>query len=159
MAVKAIPDGFNSVSAYLIVSDVDEALKFYAKALGAEPGCVMRTPDGSAVMHAEMRIGNSTVMLGSENPQWQMKSAKTLGGSPVSVHIYVDDADELYQRAIDAGCEAEQPLADAFWGDRYGKVRDPFGLQWGIATHKEDVSEEEMGKRAAEFFAKMADCK
>jgi uncharacterized glyoxalase superfamily protein PhnB len=157
MAVKAIPDGFNSVSAYLVVSDVDEALKFYARALGAEPGFVMRTPDGSMVVHAEMHIGNSTVMLGQENPQWKTRTAKTLGGSPVSMHIYVDDADKAYQRAVDAGCEATQPLMDAFWGDRYGKVRDPYGLEWGIATHTEDVAEEEMGKRAAEFFAGMGD--
>jgi uncharacterized glyoxalase superfamily protein PhnB len=160
MATKPIPDGFNSVSAYLVVKDVEKAIDFYRKALGAEPGAMMKTPDGQAVMHAEMHIGNSAVMLSQENPQWEMKSAETMGGSPVSLHIYVDDADKLFQRAVDAGCEIAAPIMDAFWGDRYGKVKDPFGLQWGIATHKEDLSEEEIGKRAAEWFASMGqgDC-
>jgi len=160
MAAKPIPDGFNSVSAYLVVKDARKAIDFYRKALGAEPGTTMKTPDGQAIMHAEIHIGNSTVMLSQENPEWEMKSAETLGGSPVSLHLYVDDADKLFQRALDAGCEVAAPIMDAFWGDRYGKVMDPFGLQWGIATHKEDLSEEEMGKRAAEWFASMAqgDC-
>jgi uncharacterized glyoxalase superfamily protein PhnB len=155
MAVKAIPDGFNSVSAYLVVKDVQKAIDFYRKALGAERGSIMKTPDGSMIMHAELHFGNSTVMLSQENPQWEMKSAETLGGSPVSLHLYVDDADKVFQRAVDAGCQVAAPLMDAFWGDRYGKVADPFGLQWGIATHKEDLTEEEMGKRAAEWFASM----
>ena len=110
-------------------------------------------------MHAEMRIGNSTVMLTDENPQWEMKSPETLGGSPSSLHVYVDDADKYFSRAVEAGCEVVAPLMDAFWGDRYGKVKDPFGHQWGIATHKEDLSMEEIGKRAAEWFANMGgDC-
>lgn len=155
MAVQPIPEGFNTVSAYVIVKDADAAMKFYGKAFGAEPGDVMRMPDGETIMHAELRIGNSTVMLTAENPQWEMKSAETLGGSPVSLHVYVNDVDRAFQRAIDAGCEVAAPLMDAFWGDRYGKVKDPFGIQWGIATHKEDLSEEEIGKRAAEFFASM----
>ena len=118
MTVKAIPDGFNSVSAYLVVKDAQKAIDFYQKALGAEAGTVMKTPDGQAILHAEMRIGNSTVMLSQENPQWDMKSAETMGGSPVSLHIYVNDADKLFQRALDAGCEVTAPLMDAFWGDR-----------------------------------------
>jgi len=153
VAVKPIPDRFNSVSAYRVVRDVQKAIDFYRKALGAEPGVTMKTPDGSMIMHAEMHIGNSTVMLSQENPQWDMKSAETMGGSAVSLHVYVDDADKLFQRAVDAGCAVASPIMDAFWGDRYGKVKDPFGLQWGIATHKEDLSEEETGKRAAEWFA------
>ena len=159
MAVKPIPDGFNTISAYLVVEDPLKAMEFYQQALGAEKGSVMMTQDGKSVVHAEMRISNSTFMLTAENPQWEAKSAKTLGGSPVSMHIYVDDADKLFQRAVDAGCQVTDPIMDAFWGDRFGKVADPFGIQWGIATHKEDLSEEEMGKRAAEFFASMgADC-
>jgi uncharacterized glyoxalase superfamily protein PhnB len=106
-------------------------------------------------MHAEMRIGNSMVMLSQENPQWQMKSAETIGGSPVSLHLYVEDVDKAFKRAKDAGCQEVAPLMDAFWGDRYGKVADPFGLQWGLATHKEDVSEAECAKRAAAWFAWM----
>jgi PhnB protein len=156
MAVKPIPDGFNSVSTYLVVKDAKKAIDFYSKALGAESGVVMKTPDGG-VMHAEIHIGNSTVMLTQENPQWGMTSAETMGGSPASLHVYVDDADKLFKRAIDAGCEVAAPIMDAFWGDRYGKIKDPFGYQWGIATHKEDLNEKEMGKRAAEFFASMAE--
>jgi uncharacterized glyoxalase superfamily protein PhnB len=155
MAPKAIPDGFNTVSAYLIVKDADKAMQFYGKAFGAEPGEVMRIPGSDAVMHAELRIGNSTVMLTTENPQWHMRSAQTLGGSPVSLHLYVNDADKAFQRGIEAGCEVAAPLMDAFWGDRYGKLRDPFGFEWGIATHKEDLTREETAKRAAEWFAAM----
>ena len=160
MPVRPIPQGFNSVSCYLVVKGVTKAIDFYTTAFGAKPGAVMKMPDGSAVLHAEVHIGDSTLMLTEENPQWEMKSAETLGGSPVSMHLYVEDADAAFQRATDAGCEVVSPLMDAFWGDRYGKLKDPFGLQWGIATHKEDVGEAEMGKRAAEWFASMAagDC-
>ena len=158
MAQK-IPEGFNTVSTYLIVKDAKEAIGFYQKALGAEAGVHMPGPGGQGTMHAELRIGNSTVMLTDENPQWEMKSPSTLGGTPAGLHLYVDDADKAFQRAIDAGCTVKAPLMDAFWGDRFGMVVDPFGHLWGIATHKEDVPEEEMGKRAAEFFANMgSDC-
>jgi uncharacterized glyoxalase superfamily protein PhnB len=158
MAVKAVPDGFNTVSVYLVVKDAVEALDFYQKAFGAEAGHRMPGPDGKGTMHAEMRIGNSTIMLTDENPKWEMKSPSTLGGSPVSIHLYVKDADKVFQRAVDAGCTAIMPIMDAFWGDRYGKVVDPYGYQWGIATHKEDLSPEETGRRAVEFFANMGDC-
>ena len=158
MAVKPVPDGFNSVSVYLVVKNAVEALEFYQKAFGAEAGARMPGPDGKSTMHAEMRIGNSTIMLTDENPQWQMKSPETLGGSPASLHVYVDDADKLFNRAVEAGCTVTAPLMDAFWGDRYGKLADPFGHQWGIATHTEDVAPEEMGRRAKEFFASMGDC-
>ena len=156
MPVQPIPHGFNSVSCYLVLKGITKAIDFYVNAFGAKPGTVMKMPDGSTILHAEVCIGNSTVMLTEENPQWEMKSAETLGGSPVSMHLYVEDVDTAFQRALDAGCEVVAPLMDAFWGDRYGKVKDPFGLQWGIATHKEDFSEEEMGKRAADWFASMA---
>jgi uncharacterized glyoxalase superfamily protein PhnB len=151
-SVKPIPDGFNTVSIYLIVKNAVEAVEFYTKALGAKAGHRMPGPDGKSTMHAEMCIGNSTFMLTDENPAWEMKSPETLGGSPASLHIYVEDADALFNQAVQAGCTPLAPIEDAFWGDRYGKVKDPFGYQWGIATHKEDLSPEEMGKRAAEFF-------
>lgn len=152
---QAIPEGFNTVSVYLIVKNADEALEFYQKAFGGEVGDVMKGPDGKSTMHAELRIGNSTVMLTDENPQWEMKSPTTLGGCAASVHMYVENADKAFQRALDAGCTVKAPLMDAFWGDRYGKVEDPYGHQWGIATHIEDVPPEEIGKRAAAFFAEM----
>ena len=159
MAVKPVPTGFNTVSTYIIVKNTVEALAFYQKAFGAEPGLRMAGPDGKSTMHAEMRIGNSTVMLSDENPQWNMKAPTTLGGSPASLHLYVDDADKLYNRAIQAGCQPTMPVMDAFWGDRYGKVTDPFGHQWGIATHKEDLTPAECEKRAAKFFSEMGGCK
>ena len=155
MAVKPIPEGFNTVSAYLVVRDVEQALEFYQKAFGAERCMLMKSPDGKSVMHAEMRIGSSMVMLSQENLQWGQKSVETFGGSPVALHLYVEDVDKAFQRAQAAGCQEIAPLMDAFWGDRYGKLQDPFGLQWGLATHKEDVNEAECAKRAAAWFASM----
>ncbi len=151
---KAVPDGCNTVNVYLVVQDVNKAIEFYERAFGAVRGSIMNGPDGG-VVHAEARIGNSTIMFSQENPAWDQKSATTLGGSPVSMHLYVDDADALFNQAVEAGCTEVFPISDVFWGDRYGKVTDPFGLSWGIATHKEDLTEEEMAKRAAEFFANM----
>ncbi len=153
---QAVPEGFNTVSVYMIVKDAKEAIDFYQKAFGAEAGVHMPGPDGQGTMHAEFRIGNSTVMVTDENPQWGMKSPSTLGGTATGLHLYVDDADKAFQRAIDAGCTVKAPLMDAFWGDRFGKVTDPFGHEWGIATHVEDVEPEDMAKRAAAFFAEMA---
>ncbi len=153
MAVNPIPDGCNSVNVYLIVKDGQAVIEFYKTAFGATGGVCMTGPDGTGVMHAEILIGNSTIMLSEENPQWGTKSAETMGGSPASLHLYLPDVDTAFQQAIDAGCTVAAPLMDTFWGDRFGKVVDPFGYQWGLATHIEDVSEVEMGKRAAAFFA------
>jgi PhnB protein len=155
MSVKPIPDGCNSISAYLIVKDGRKAIDFYANAFGGLPSTCMHAPDGS-VMHGEVKIGNSTVMISTENPQWDMKSAETLGGSPVSLHVYVEDVDSAFKKALDAGCTQVSPVMDQFWGDRYGKVMDPFGFQWGLATHKEDLSDEEIDRRGQEWFAQMA---
>ncbi|MFG0320222.1 MAG: VOC family protein [Planctomycetota bacterium JB042] len=157
--VKAVPDGFNTVSCYLVVPNSKEALEFYAQAFGAEGGVCLEVPGGGGVMHAEMRVGNSTIMLTDANPQWQKKTPEELGGSPVSLHLYVDDVDALFQRAVGAGCQVTFPPSDVFWGDRYGQVVDKYGHTWGIATHKEDVPPEEMGKRAEKWFAEMGnDC-
>ena len=153
--VKPKPDGFATVSCYLVVENSLKAIDFYGKAFGAEPGDRMPGPDGESTMHAEMRLGDSTFMLTDANPQWGMKSAKELGGSPVTLHVYVEDADALFERAIKAGCEVKFPISDTFWGDRYGKLTDPFGIEWGIATHKEDLTEEELTRRGQEWFANM----
>ncbi len=150
--VQPIPTGCNSINAYVIVKDGQQAMDFYAQAFGGESGMCMMGPDGS-FMHGEVRIGNSTLMVTQENPQWELKSAATLGGSPVSLHLYVEDCDSSFRQAIAAGCQELVPVRDMFWGDRYGKVLDPFGLQWGIATHVEDVSDEEMHRRG-EAWAK-----
>jgi PhnB protein len=130
-------------------------MDFYCKAFGGRAVACMEAPDGS-VVHGEVVIGNSTLMLSQENPQWELKSAETLGGSPVSLHIYTDDCEALFQRAIAAGCAQIMPCTEMFWGDRYGKLVDPFGITWGIATHIEDVEPDEMKRRSAEWFASMA---
>ena len=152
---KRIPDGYNTVSTYLVVNDAEKALAFYAKAFGAEPCVKMPGPGGKGIVHADMRIGDSMVMLTEANPQWGLKSPKEYGGSPATLHIYVEDADALFQRAVEAGCEVKFPIMDAFWGDRYGKLLDPFGHEWGIATHQEDLSDREIAKRQEEYFASM----
>ena len=154
--VTAIPAGCNSINLYLVVPDSAEAVKFYEKAFGATSGSCMKGPDGK-IVHAEIQIGNSTIMLSDEKPEWEMKSAQTLGGSPASIHLYVEDCDAAFDQAVAAGCTTISPVENMFWGDRYGKVADPFGFQWGIATHIEDVSEEEMAKRSEAFFKEMAE--
>jgi PhnB protein len=156
MAVKAIPEGYGTVTPYIVVREAGKAIDFYKKAFGAEEVFRMPGPDGKSVAHAEIRIGNSMVMLSDENPEWGTKSPLTLGGTPVSLFIYSPDVDAAFKRAVDAGCSAEMPPADMFWGDRFSKVKDPFGHSWQIATHKEDVPMEEMEKRAKEFYASMA---
>ncbi len=149
--VKPIPEGFHTVTPHLIIKGAAEAIDFYKKAFGAEEVCRMPGP-GGVVMHAEIRIGDSTVMLADEFPDFGSVGPKTIGGSPVTVHLYVKDADAFYDKAVAAGAKATMPLADQFWGDRYGKLEDPFGHQWGIATHIEDLTPEEIEKRAAAAF-------
>ena len=151
MAVKPVPEGFNTISAYLIVPDVKKAMDHYAKAFGAEGFPCLTAPDGS-VMHAEMKIGNSMFMLSGANEKWGCKSPQQLGGTPVGLHLYVENCDAAFARAVAAGCTVKFPLNDAFWGDRYGKVQDAFGHEWGIATHKEDLTADEITKRAAEWM-------
>ena len=155
MSVKPIPEGCNTVNAYLICENAKAAIEFYVKAFNGESDYCMTAPDGS-VMHGEVRIGNSTVMVSQENLDWNMKSPQTLGGSSVSIHLYVEDSDAAFAHAIKAGCTEVQPMSDVFWGDHYGKVLDPFGFEWGIATNKETLTHEELDKRAAEFFAQMS---
>ena len=157
MSVKAIPDGCNSVNMYLILKDARAGMEFYANAFGGQSGTCMEGPDGS-VLHGEVMIGNSTLMISQENPQWEMKSPETLGGSPASIHLYVEDCDAIFKQAIEAGCSEIMPVTDMFWGDRYGKVLDPYGFQWGIATHIEDVDEAEMKKRSEAWMAEMGEC-
>ncbi len=156
MAVKPIPDGYSTVTPYLVVRNAGQAIEFYKKALGAEEIFRMPGPDGKSVAHAEVRIGNSMVMLSDENPEWGTKSPQTLNGTPVSLFIYSENVDAAFQRATQAGCKTVMPPTDMFWGDRFCKLTDPYGHSWQIATHKEDVSPAEMEKRAQEFYASMA---
>lgn len=147
-AVSYIPDGYHTVTPHLAVRNAAKALEFYAKAFGAEELFRMPGP-GGVIMHAEMRIGDSNIMLGEEDPQRGATSPQTIGGSPVGLLIYVKDVDASFARAEKAGCTVQMPPTDMFWGDRYGKLVDPFGHHWSLATHKEDVSPEEMAKRMA----------
>jgi len=146
--VKAIPEGYHSVTPYLILSDAGEAIAFYKKALGAEEVMRMDGP-GDKVHHAEISIGDSRIMLADEHPDIQALSPKTVGGSPVSIHLYVEDVDAAVERAVTAGAKLIRPVLDQFYGDRVGGIEDPFGYRWFIATHKEDLSMDEIRRRAA----------
>ena len=147
MPVKPIPDGYHTATPYLIVKGAASALDFYKKALGATEIMRFPGPDGS-VMHAEIQIGNSILMLADENLAMGARSPKTLGGSPISIMLYVEDADASFNKAVAAGAKVVRPLMDQFYGDRSGIVEDPFGHAWSISTHKEDVPPDEMKKRA-----------
>jgi PhnB protein len=152
---KAIPQGFHSITPSIVVRDAARAIEFYKKALGAKELMRMAGPDGK-IMHAELQIGDSIIFLGDEMPQSPSKSPQTLGGSTGALHLYVEDVDRAFQKAIDAGGKVNMPVGDQFWGDRYGSFVDPFGQVWGLGTHKEDLSNEEMQERAKAFFAQMA---
>jgi PhnB protein len=151
MAVKPIPDGYHTATPYLIVKNGAAALDFYKKAFGARE--IMRlTGPGGSIMHAEIKIGDSPIMLGEECPQWGAKSPETLGGSPVGLCLYVEDVDARYKQAVSAGAKAYRPVQDQFYGDRSGTVIDPYGHQWTIATHKEDLTVEEIQGRCEAFL-------
>jgi PhnB protein len=147
--VKPIPDGYHTATPYLICKGAAKALDFYKKALGAEE--IMRFDMGGQIGHAEIRIGNSMIMLADEHPDMGYKSPQSYGGTPVSLVLYVEDADALVKRALGAGAKELRPVQDQFYGDRSGTVADPFGHVWTISTHKEDVPEEEMKRRMASF--------
>jgi PhnB protein len=144
-----VPSGFNTLTPYIIVENADAAIELYQKALGAEVLSVHHTPDGK-VMNAQLRIGDSILMLNDEWPDYGAIGPKKIGNTPVTLHLYVKDVDRAWKRALDAGFEVGgMPLADQPWGDRYGSLKDPFGHSWSIATHIEDVPEEELAKRMA----------
>jgi PhnB protein len=155
MAVQPVPEGYHTVTPYLAVEDASAAIDFYKRAFGAKERGRMSGPD-DMVMHAELEIGDSLVMLSDPFPQASTKPPKELGGTSVSVFLYVDDIDALYKRAVDAGATSVAEPDDMFWGDRFGAVQDPFGHTWTIATHIEDVAPEELEKRSQEFMAAMA---
>jgi uncharacterized glyoxalase superfamily protein PhnB len=150
---KPIPEGFHTITPTFVVKDARKAIAFYKKAFGAAERCVMPGPDGKGVMHAELTIGDSTIMLCNEGPDRQYKSAETMGGSPMSLYLYVNDVDGAFERAIAAGATAQTTVQDMFWGDRMGTVQDPFGYRWTLATHVADVSPEEMARGAEAMFA------
>ena len=154
-AVSFKPAGHHSLTPYFAVHDAAGAIEFYKKAFGATEVTRMDGPGGS-IMHAEIQIGDSVLMLGDEAPEMGSSSPRTIGDSPVGVLIYVENVDAAFAQAIEAGAEVEMPPADMFWGDRFCKIKDPFGHKWSLATHIEDVDDEEMAKRVAAFATEMS---
>jgi PhnB protein len=152
--VNPIPSGYHTATPYLTLDNCAAAIEFYKKAFGAQELMRMDGPPGK-IGHAEIKIGDSIVMLADEFPGAGNKSPKSLGGSAVGVFLYVKDIDSAFKQAVDAGAKADMQPADMFWGDRFGKLTDPFGHSWSMATHKEDVSPQEMSKRMKEQMAKM----
>jgi PhnB protein len=148
MPVKAIPEGYHSVTPYLIIKGATGAIDYYKKVFGASEIMRFPTPDGQ-IGHAELKIGDSVIMLADEQPARGYRSPKALGGSPTSIMLYVNDVDSVFKKAVDAGANVQQPVKDQFYGDRSGTITDPFGHVWTIGTHKEDVTPEEMKRRMA----------
>jgi uncharacterized glyoxalase superfamily protein PhnB len=151
---QAIPSGFHTVTPSIVLKNAAKAIEFYKRALGAEEFFPAATgPDGK-VMHADLKIGDSHVFISDE--VMGARSAETLGGSPVSFYLYVQNVDDSFKRATAAGCQVTMPVTDQFWGDRYGRLKDPFGFEWGLATHVEDLSPEEMERRQEQMFSRAA---
>ena len=152
MTVNPIPDGFHTLTPHLNVNDGAAAIAFYQKAFGAEEINRHLMPDGKKIMHALLQIGSSRFMLNDEFPEMMVKGPKALGGTPVTLALYVEDVDSLFNRAVAAGATVNMPLTDMFWGDRYAQVTDPFGHKWELCKHIEDVTPEESARRAAKLF-------
>lgn len=157
--INAVPEGFHTLTPHLVVKGASEAIEFYKKAFGAEEITRMPGPDGKSLMHAAIKIGDSPLFLVDEFPQMGSKGPQSIGGTPVTIHIYVEDVDTVFNQAVAAGAQVRMPLADMFWGDRYGLVTDPFGHSWSLAAHKEDLTPEEINKRAQAAFAECASSK
>lgn len=151
---KPIPQGYRSVTPYLTLNDAARALEFYKRAFGAQEVMRMEGPGGK-IGHAEIKIGDSMIMLADEMPGSGSRSPQSLGGATGGIFLYVENADAVFNQAVSAGAQVEAPLADMFWGDRYGRLKDPFGHSWSVATHIEDVAPAEMSKRMQEAITKM----
>jgi len=149
---QPIPDGYNSITPYLVVDDAERAIQFYRAAFGAEEK--FRLPMGDKIGHAEIKIGDSFVMLADEMPEMGHLGPNSRGGPTSSIVLYVEDVDTSFRQALEAGAKEERPVQDQFWGDRMGTLTDPFGHQWSLATHVEDVSESEMKSRMEQFSSK-----
>jgi PhnB protein len=147
--VQPIPDGYPQVTPYLCVDGAGDAIDFYSKVFGATERMRMPSPGGK-IGHAELMIGDAVIMLADEHPEIGFRSPKAIGGTPVTIHVYVEDVDRVFERAVEAGATETRPLENQFYGDRIGQFEDPFGHRWSVATHVEDVPPDEMTKRAAE---------
>lgn len=149
---KAVPEGFHTITPYLVVRDASKAVDFYKKAFGAEVRGIHYTPDGK-IMNADLKIGDSIVLMSDEFPAMKVLSPQSLGGSSVTIHIYTEDVDANFNRAVSAGATVVMPVMDMFWGDRYGQLADPFGHRWSLATHIEDLTSDEIEKRGQAAMA------
>ena len=156
--IKAIPDGFHTVTTSFTFKDSQKAIEFYKNAFNATLVDLYPNQTGTGIMHATVKIGNSMIMMGDEmdGEQSCSKSAETLGQSPLSLFLYVTNVDEIFNQAVAAGGTVTMPVMDMFWGDRVGQIKDPFGYLWMIATHTQDLSDDEIKKRSEEFFASMS---
>ena len=152
--VKAIPEGYHTVTPDLVFRDAAQAIEFYKKAFGARELMRFHAPDGK-IGHAEIKIGDSIVMLCDENPQGGCAAPTSLNGTTVMLFLYVEDVDATFHQAVTSGATVVMPVADMFWGDRSGQVQDPFGHRWQLATHKEDLTQDQIDQRAQEFFASL----
>lgn len=153
--VRPIPEGYHSVTPMFMFKDCRKAIEFYKKAFGAQERYSMPGPDGNGVMHAEVQVGDSIVMMGDECPQQNCKSAESMGGSPISFYLYVENVDAAFRRAVEAGATVEMEVQEMFWGDRAGSLRDPFGYNWMLATHTREPSPEEIREGAKKAFSEM----
>ena len=153
---KPVPEGYHTITPSFTFKDSKKAIEFYKKAFGAKVLDLFQDPSSQGTLHAALQIGNSIVMMGDEMPGQSCKSAETLGSSPISLYVYVPDADAAFQQAVAAGGTEAMPVADMFWGDRAGQIKDPFGYSWMIATHKQDLTDDQVRKGAEAFFAQMS---
>ncbi|MBN1625348.1 MAG: VOC family protein [Deltaproteobacteria bacterium] len=151
--IKAIPVGYHTITPVLSLKDSKKAIAFYEKAFGAKNPEVFPSPDGGLIMHAVIQIGDSILMMGDEMPDSEFKSAESLGASPVSLYVYVPDMDAVFEQAVAAGAVSVMPVADMFWGDRCGMLKDPFGYDWTIATHTRDLTDSEIQEGSRAMFA------
>ncbi|MPZ07508.1 MAG: VOC family protein [Nitrososphaeraceae archaeon] len=156
---RIIPDGYHSINPYLVVRNGAKAIEFYKKAFGAEERFRMQGPDGKTIMHADLKIGDSAFMLTEESTEMKALSPESIGGSPVSMYLYVKDVDAVFNQAVTEGATVLNPVRDQFYGDRSGYLRDPFGHLWSIATHKKDLSPDEVRKVGQAYFEEMSKTK
>ena len=151
VAVSPIPEGYHTITPYLVVGGAAEAIEFYKRAFGAVEIDRAMTPDGTKILNASIQIGDSRIMLNDEFPEMNCKGPLSLGGSPFNLHLYVEDADAVFAQAVAAGATVTMPIDDMFWGDRYGSLTDPFGHNWGIATRKRVMTEDDLKQLAADW--------
>jgi uncharacterized glyoxalase superfamily protein PhnB len=146
--VKPIPSGFHTLTPQLVVKGAGKAIEFYKTAFGAEEVCRLSAPAGGSLLHADLKIGDSHFFLVDEMREMGCQGPESIGGTPVTIHMYVEDVDAAFGKAVSAGAKVKMPLSDMFWGDRYGVLTDPFGHSWSMATHREDVTQAEVRQRA-----------